>query len=39
MSGWSLKVKVIPFDRVGMVFYWCSIITLFLRDIQLVTIP
>jgi len=27
----SRLLKVVPFDRLGMVSYWCSKVTLFLR--------
>jgi len=28
IRGYSRSLKVVPFDRLGMISYWCSIVTL-----------
>jgi len=33
--GHSRSLKVVPFDRFGMVSYWCSIVTLYLNALFL----
>jgi len=43
IPGQSRSLKVVPFDRLGMISYWCSIVTFVpnthrFRDIRLVTI-
>jgi len=33
VSGQSRSLKVVPLNRLGVVSYWCSIVTLSLKDI------